>query len=49
MRYMRKCAVCGAYTLSEIHCGKKTESPHPAPFKPSDRYAKYRRKEKGLE
>lgn len=44
---MKKCEVCGAYTLSEVHCEKKTKSPHPAAFKPSDRYARYRRKERG--
>jgi len=49
VRYIRKCTACGAYTLRETHCGKKTINPHPAPFKASDRYAKYRRRERGLE
>ncbi|MEM2948146.1 MAG: nucleolar RNA-binding Nop10p family protein [Candidatus Anstonellales archaeon] len=49
MKYIRKCMVCRQYTLSEMHCGKRTESAHPPPFKPSDRYARYRRMERGLE
>ncbi len=40
---MQKCD-CGRYTLKKVcpACGEKTESPHPARFSPSDKYAKYR-------
>ena len=46
MKRMRKCAVCGAYTLDEAHCGKEAKSPHPPRFSIDDKYAKYRRQAK---
>ena len=42
MKLMRKCVVCGVYTLKEIHCGKPTVSAHPPPFNLNDKYLKYR-------
>ncbi|TDA35969.1 MAG: RNA-protein complex protein Nop10 [Hadesarchaea archaeon] len=43
---LRKCKVCGIYTLKEEcpSCGKETSSPHPPRFSPLDPYRKYRRK-----
>ena len=49
MKKMRKCPSCGMYTMKEAHCGVKTKPAHPPPYNINDRYAKYRRKEKGLE
>lgn len=46
---MRRCASCGAYTMREEHCGKRAVPAHPPPYNINDRYARYRRKEKGLE
>lgn len=46
-----KCAVCGEYTMKEIHCGKKAKNPKPAKYSPEDKYGKYRRmakREQGL-
>ena len=43
MKSMRKCGVCGKYTLQESHCGQATKNPHPARFSIDDKYAKYRR------
>jgi len=43
MKSMRKCAVCGAYTLEPSHCGAATKNPHPPRFSIDDKYAKYRR------
>ncbi|MBR2255439.1 MAG: RNA-protein complex protein Nop10 [Candidatus Methanomethylophilaceae archaeon] len=40
---MRRCSVCGAYTLSDICCGVGTVLPVPPRFSPEDRYGKYRR------
>lgn len=48
MKRMRKCAECGEYTLLDEHCGEKTSSAHPPKYNPNDRYAKYRRDEKGI-
>jgi len=48
MKKMMRCTVCAAYTLSGMHCSKKTVSAHPPIFNPTDPYAKYRRKSKGL-
>jgi H/ACA ribonucleoprotein complex subunit 3 len=42
---IRKCAICGEYTLSEEtcpHCGGKLKNPHPARFSPDDKYSKFR-------
>ncbi|MEM4633895.1 MAG: nucleolar RNA-binding Nop10p family protein [Candidatus Anstonellaceae archaeon] len=41
---MRKCISCGAYTLSEEHCGRQTRMAHPPKFSIQDKYAEYRRK-----
>ena len=43
MKQMRKCKVCGGYTLEGRHCGAETASPHPPKFSIDDKYAKYRR------
>lgn len=43
MKRMRRCSMCGAYTLDELHCAAATKSPHPPKYLPEDRYAKYRR------
>lgn len=48
MKRMRKCSLCGEYTLLGEHCGSQTLSPHPPKYNPNDRYALYRRKEKGM-
>ncbi len=48
MKRMRKCPSCIEYTLLEEHCGGKTDFAHPPKYNPNDRYAKYRRKEKGI-
>ncbi|MEM4554450.1 MAG: nucleolar RNA-binding Nop10p family protein [Candidatus Anstonellaceae archaeon] len=40
---MRRCSICNAYTLDEIHCGTPTKSPHPPKFSLQEKYAKYRR------
>lgn len=42
---IRKCTVCGEYTLREDrcpHCGGALKNPHPARFSPEDKYSKYR-------
>jgi len=44
---MRRCKVCGAYTLSERHCGVETAPAHPLKFSPQDKYARYRVGERG--
>jgi H/ACA ribonucleoprotein complex subunit 3 len=48
-RKIRKCEVCGSYTMKETHCGKTTLTAHPPKYSPEDKYAKYRRMEKGIE
>ncbi|MGQ9787826.1 MAG: RNA-protein complex protein Nop10 [Candidatus Hadarchaeaceae archaeon] len=42
---MKKCKVCGLYTLKDQcpGCGGQTVSPHPPRFSPHDPYGKYRR------
>ncbi|MHC1600046.1 MAG: RNA-protein complex protein Nop10 [Candidatus Methanospirareceae archaeon] len=42
---IRKCEVCGEYTLKEIceKCGSVTKNPKPPRFSPKDPYGKYRR------
>jgi len=43
---LRKCVLCGAYTLRNDrcpHCGGPVRVPHPSKFSPEDRYGKYRR------
>jgi len=39
---IRRCTVCGAYTLSLEHCSSPTVSAHPPPFKERDKRLKYR-------
>ncbi|RLE55143.1 MAG: RNA-protein complex protein Nop10 [Thermoprotei archaeon] len=42
---LRRCEVCGAYTLSQDKCpkcGGPVRTPHPPKFSPDDRFAKYR-------
>jgi rRNA maturation protein Nop10 len=43
MKKMRFCQNCKKYTLENVHCGLLALSAHPAPFKPDDRFASYRR------
>lgn len=42
---IRKCEVCGEYTLKGVceRCGRATENPVPPRFSPKDPYGKYRR------
>jgi len=42
---MKKCLICGVYTLEAKcpKCGKTSTSPHPHKFSPEDKYGKYRR------
>ncbi|MFA5077041.1 MAG: nucleolar RNA-binding Nop10p family protein [Candidatus Micrarchaeia archaeon] len=49
MKKIRKCRDCGAYTLKERHCASLAQSAHPARFNPNDKYARQRRKAKGIE
>lgn len=39
---MRKCKICGKYTLMDIHCNIPTVSAHPPPFNLNDKYVRYR-------
>ncbi|MEM4389664.1 MAG: nucleolar RNA-binding Nop10p family protein [Candidatus Micrarchaeia archaeon] len=49
MRFkLRKCVVCGSYTLMNEHCGAATKFAHPARWSPSDKWARYRRIARGL-
>jgi rRNA maturation protein Nop10 len=48
MKRMRKCPSCMEYSLSEMHCGGRSMPAHPPKYNPNDRYAGYRRKEKGM-
>lgn len=46
MKKIRKCAACGAYTLSEKcpKCGGETKTAHPPKFSTEDKWAEYRRR-----
>ncbi len=44
---IRRCVVCGSYTMEERHCGRQTEVAHPPIFKRSLRLAVYRVISKG--
>ncbi|MEM2109890.1 MAG: RNA-protein complex protein Nop10 [Candidatus Odinarchaeota archaeon] len=51
-KYMRKCTVCGKYTILKPicpYCSSQTKIPHPAKFSLTDNYGKYRRQLKKLE
>ncbi len=48
MLKMRKCIVCGDYTLSETHCNTQSESAHPKKYDPNDKFGDYRRTRKGM-
>jgi len=48
MKRIRRCIVCGAYTLQETHCQMPSISAHPARYKSADPYARERRIAKGL-
>jgi len=42
---IRKCSVCGEYTLHEDccpRCGGAVRNPHPAKFSPEDKYSRFR-------
>jgi H/ACA ribonucleoprotein complex subunit 3 len=48
-KLLRKCAVCGRYTLKRDvcpYCGGKLTMPYPPKFSPTDKYGDYRRKYK---
>ncbi len=49
LKKIRKCEACASYTMKEEHCGKRTKTAHPAKYSPEDKYARYRRIEKGIE
>ena len=42
---IRKCGICGEYTLKDVcgRCGRATKNPMPPRFSPKDPYGKYRR------
>jgi len=42
---IRKCPICGRYTLKEIcpACGNRTVQAIPPRYSPEDKYGKYRR------
>ncbi|MHC1611528.1 MAG: RNA-protein complex protein Nop10 [Candidatus Methanospirareceae archaeon] len=42
---IRRCEVCGEYTLKEVceRCGSVTKNPTPPRFSPKDPYGRYRR------
>lgn len=42
MSKIKKCVVCGKYTLKKIHCKEKTKNPHPPKWLVKDKYSKYR-------
>jgi H/ACA ribonucleoprotein complex subunit 3 len=48
LKRIRKCEVCAAYTMKGVHCGEATRTAHPPKYSPEDKYAKYRRIEKGI-
>ncbi|MCX8191381.1 MAG: RNA-protein complex protein Nop10 [Nitrososphaerales archaeon] len=43
-KLLRRCNSCAIYTLKSHcpKCGSETSYPHPAPFSPDDKYARYR-------
>ncbi len=43
MKKIRKCAVCGKYTMLEKHCSELTKSAHPPKYAIADKYARFRR------
>lgn len=46
---LKKCIICKAYTLKNMHCKEKSIIAHPPKFNPNDKYARERRKMKNLE
>ena len=46
MRRIKRCGVCGKYTLGQECCGEGTRTAHPPRYSPQDKYAKYRRMER---
>jgi len=42
---IRKCEICGEYTLKDVcgRCGRATKNPMPPKFSPKDPYGEYRR------
>ena len=48
MKKMRKCVVCGSYTLCDTHCKMPCRSAHPKKYDPNDRFGDYRRMRKML-
>ncbi|MFH0817543.1 MAG: nucleolar RNA-binding Nop10p family protein [Candidatus Micrarchaeota archaeon] len=49
LKKIKKCAICGSYTMMEKHCEQVTKTAHPPKYSPEDKYAKYRRIERGIE
>jgi rRNA maturation protein Nop10 len=49
LKRLRKCPVCGAYTMMIYHHKTLSNNAHSPVFKPFDRYAKYREMEKEIE
>ncbi len=47
MKRLRKCSVCGEYTMQQEHCGAPTITSYPPKYSPEDKYAEQRRKAKG--
>lgn len=43
---IKKCDICGDYTLQETHCDNETTVARPPKFSFPDKYGKYRRKAK---
>jgi H/ACA ribonucleoprotein complex subunit 3 len=43
-RFIRKCQLCGTYTLKYQcpKCNASTIDPHPAKYSPDDKYVRYR-------
>jgi len=43
-RFIRKCLLCGTYTLKYQcpKCNASTVDPHPAKYSPDDKYVRYR-------
>ncbi|VVC02636.1 Ribosome biogenesis protein Nop10 [Candidatus Burarchaeum australiense] len=46
VKKLKKCGVCGKYTMKAKDCGTGTETAHPPKYSPQDKYAEYRRREK---
>ncbi len=45
---IKRCTVCSSFTMSEKHCGYNPVTVHPPKYSPEDKYARYRRIDKGM-